>query len=69
MWSPGRLASGPSSPLARRMHCHPLDKKELSFDTLDPSLYNCGVTNPDDAAAKTHLPAGMRPDGYTLFCR
>ena len=37
-------------------NCHQIDKKEISFGTLGPSLYNYGkmrgVSNPGDAAAK-----------------
>ncbi|WP_396435964.1 sulfur oxidation c-type cytochrome SoxX [Limnohabitans sp.] len=37
-------------------NCHQMDKKEISYGTLGPSLYNYGklrgVTNPDDPASK-----------------
>jgi L-cysteine S-thiosulfotransferase len=37
-------------------NCHQIDKKEISFGTLGPSLYNYGklrgVSNPDDVASK-----------------
>jgi L-cysteine S-thiosulfotransferase len=37
-------------------NCHQMDKKEISYGTLGPSLYNFGklrgVTNPDDPASK-----------------
>lgn len=37
-------------------NCHQIDKKEISYGTLGPSLWNYGkmrgVTNPDDPAAK-----------------
>ena len=37
-------------------NCHQMDKKELSYGTLGPSLYNYGkirgVSNPDDPASK-----------------
>ena len=37
-------------------NCHQIDKKEISFGTIGPSLYNYGklrgVTNPDSAEAK-----------------
>jgi sulfur-oxidizing protein SoxX len=37
-------------------NCHQIDKKEISFGTIGPSLYNYGkirgVTDPDSAAAK-----------------
>jgi sulfur-oxidizing protein SoxX len=37
-------------------NCHQMDKKEISYGTLGPSLYNFGklrgVSNPDDPASK-----------------
>ncbi|MFO0105700.1 MAG: sulfur oxidation c-type cytochrome SoxX, partial [Burkholderiales bacterium] len=37
-------------------NCHQMDKKEISYGTLGPSLYNYGkirgVSNPDDPASK-----------------
>jgi sulfur-oxidizing protein SoxX len=40
-------------------NCHAIDKKEISFGTIGPSLYQYGklrgVTNPDDPAAKPML--------------
>jgi len=37
-------------------NCHQIDKKEISYGTIGPSLYNYGklrgVTNPDDPASK-----------------
>ncbi len=40
-------------------NCHAIDKKEISFGTIGPSLYQFGklrgVTNPDDPAAKPML--------------
>lgn len=40
-------------------NCHQIDKKEISFGTIGPSLWNYGklrgVSNPDDPAAKPML--------------
>lgn len=52
-------STAPSSNGGNCYNCHQIDKKEISFGTIGPSLWNYGklrgVSNPDDPAAKPML--------------
>ena len=56
-WTDATIAT--SSNGGNCYNCHAIDKKEISFGTIGPSLYQYGklrgVTNPDDPAAKPML--------------
>jgi len=52
-------STAPSSNGGNCYNCHQIDKKEISFGTIGPSLWNYGklrgVSNPDDPAARPML--------------
>ncbi len=52
-------STAPSGNGGNCYNCHQIDKKEISFGTIGPSLWNYGklrgVSNPDDPAAKPML--------------
>jgi sulfur-oxidizing protein SoxX len=52
-------STAPASNGGNCYNCHQIDKKEISFGTIGPSLWNYGklrgVANPDDPAAKPML--------------